>query len=230
VISGNIGLAQIEASGDSTTLLSFLSKAGQAAQHAAQLSNQLLTFSKGGAPLKRVASIRDLVAQAAEFSLHGSNLQADVDVPRDLWRAAVDPAQIEQVINALIINAREAMPHGGAIRIAARNVDVEDDSTIPLRPRRYVKVEITDNGGGVDARSLAKISIPTTPLKLPPAALAYRLAIQSSKNTKACCVWKILRHGARLSPFTFRPPMPHQRSPSRRPRPAFSISTIISAF
>ena len=160
VISGNIGLAQIEASSDSTILLSFLSKAGEAAQHAAQLSNQLLTFSKGGAPLKRVASIRDLVAQAAEFSLHGSNLQAEVDVPHDLWRAAVDPAQIEQVINALIINAREAMPHGGTIRIAARNIDIQADSIIPLRPRRYVKVEITDNGGGVDARSLAKIFDP----------------------------------------------------------------------
>ena len=160
VISGNIGLAQIEASGDSTTLLSFLSKAGQAAQHAAQLSNQLLTFSKGGAPLKRVASIRDLVAQAAEFSLHGSNLQAEVDVPRDLWRAAVDPPQIEQVINALIINAREAMPDGGTIRIGARNIDVEADSSVALRPRRYVKVEITDNGGGIDARSLAKIFDP----------------------------------------------------------------------
>ena len=160
VISGNIGLAQIEASDDSTMLLSFLSKAGQAAQHAAQLSNQLLTFSKGGAPLKRVASIRDLVTQAAEFSLHGSNLQAEVDVPRDLWRAAVDPAQIEQVINGLIINAREAMPHGGTIRIAARNINIDADSSIPLRPRSYVKVEITDNGGGVDARSLAKIFDP----------------------------------------------------------------------
>jgi CheY-like chemotaxis protein len=72
----------------------------------------------------------------------------------------MDPAQIEQVINALIINAREAMPHGGTIRIAARNIDIEADSTIPLRPRRYVKVEITDNGGGVDARSLAKIFDP----------------------------------------------------------------------
>jgi PAS domain S-box-containing protein len=101
VISGNIGLAQIEAPGDSANLLSFLCRAGEAAQHAAQLSNQLLTFSKGGPPLKRVASIFDLVIQATEFSLHGSNLRAELDVPPDLWRSAVDPGQIEQVINAL---------------------------------------------------------------------------------------------------------------------------------
>src|SRR6266705_5975041 len=126
VISGNIGLAQIEAPESPANLLSFLSRAGEAAQHAAQLSNQLLTFSKGGTPLKRVASISDLVTQAAEFSLHGSNLRADLDVPSDLWRSAVDPAQIEQVINALIINAREAMPDGGTVRVSADNIELAD--------------------------------------------------------------------------------------------------------
>src|SRR3981081_936157 len=72
VISGNIGLAQIEAPSDAGSLLSFLSKAGQAAQHAAHLSSQLLTFSKGGAPLKRVASISELLAPATEVSAFGA--------------------------------------------------------------------------------------------------------------------------------------------------------------
>src|SRR5207247_10879373 len=76
VISGNIGLAQIEAPSDSGSLLSFLSKAGQAAQHAAHLSSQLLTFPNVGAPFKRIASISDLLGQAAEFSLYGSSLRA----------------------------------------------------------------------------------------------------------------------------------------------------------
>jgi two-component system, cell cycle sensor histidine kinase and response regulator CckA len=160
VISGNIGLAQIEAPSNGSALLSFLAKAGQAAQHAAQLSNQLLTFSKGGAPLKRVASIRDLVTQAAEFSLHGSNLRAELDIPGDIWSAAVDPAQIEQVINALIINAREAMPDGGTIRVTGRNIDIDRDSGLLLRSGRYVKVTITDRGRGIDPRSVAKIFDP----------------------------------------------------------------------
>src|SRR5207244_5410709 len=79
VISGNIGLAQIEAPASSANLLSFLSRAGEAAQHAAQLSNQLLTFSKGGTPLKRVVSISDLVTQPAELPLHGSNIPREID-------------------------------------------------------------------------------------------------------------------------------------------------------
>src|ERR1051326_6400866 len=87
VISGNIGLAQIEAPADSGSLLGFLSKAGQAAQHAAHLSSQLLTFSKGGAPLKKVVSIGELLEHSAEFALYGSNLRTDFDIAVDLWRA-----------------------------------------------------------------------------------------------------------------------------------------------
>jgi two-component system cell cycle sensor histidine kinase/response regulator CckA len=149
VISGNIGLAQIEAPSDAGSLLSFLSKAGQAAQHAAHLSSQLLTFSKGGAPLKRVAAISELLAQASEFSLYGSNLRADIDIPADLWKADVDPGQIEQVINALIINAREAMPHGGTVRVCARNVEFEDKPGELLPAGRYIKVTVADRGPGI---------------------------------------------------------------------------------
>ena len=110
----------------------------------------MLTFSKGGTPLKRVASISDLVTQAAEFSLHGSNLRADIYVADDLWRSAVDPTQIEQVINALVINAREAMPQGGTVRVSANNIELAD-SGLPIRPGRYVKVQVSDTGDGIDA-------------------------------------------------------------------------------
>lgn len=160
VISGNIGLAQIEAPGSPANLLSFLSRAGEAAQHAAQLSNQLLTFSKGGTPLKRVVSISDLVSQAAEFALHGSNLRSDLDIQGGLWRSAVDPAQIEQVINALVINAREAMPRGGIVRVSARNLEIDANSGLPIRPGRYVKVQVADNGGGIENRLVTKIFDP----------------------------------------------------------------------
>src|SRR5579864_7995466 len=139
IISGNIGLAQIETPPRSKSLMSFLSKAGQAAQQATQLSSQLLTFSKGGAPLKQIASVADIVIDAVEFSLHGSNLRCEIDVPPNLWNASVDPGQIEQVINTLIINAREAMPDGGAIRVSASNVGFDVGAGAPLRPGRYVK-------------------------------------------------------------------------------------------
>ncbi len=149
VISGNIGLAQTEASSDCGNLLSFLSKASQAAQHAAHLSSQLLTFSKGGSPLKKIVSLPQLLAQSAEFSLYGSNLRADVDIPVDLSRVEVDAAQIEQVVNALMINAREAMPRGGTVKLSARNVEFTDKMSQILPEGRYVKILIADRGTGV---------------------------------------------------------------------------------
>ena len=149
VISGNIGLAQTEASSDCGNLLSFLSKASQAAQHAAHLSSQLLTFSKGGSPLKKIVSLPQLLAQSAEFSLYGSNLRADVEIPVDLSRVEVDAAQIEQVVNALMINAREAMPRGGTVKLSARNVEFTDKMNQILPEGPYVKILIADRGTGV---------------------------------------------------------------------------------
>ncbi len=149
VISGNIGLAQIEAPSDAGNLLSFLAKAGQAAQHAAHLSSQLLTFSKGGAPLKTVVSISELLGQASEFSLYGSNLHAEMIIPSDLWKAEVDPKQIEQVINALLLNAREAMPQGGTIQVRADNIDIKEAEDAFLPAGRYLKIAISDQGPGV---------------------------------------------------------------------------------
>jgi two-component system cell cycle sensor histidine kinase/response regulator CckA len=178
VISGNIGLAQIEAPADSGSLLGFLSKAGQAAQHAAHLSSQLLTFSKGGAPLKKVVSIGELLEHSAEFALYGSNLRTDFDIAVDLWKAEVDAGQIEQVVNALMLNAREAMPQGGTIRVRARNVVFEENVNQPLPPGRYLKVTISDRGTGISEDLRAKIFDPYFTTK--PTASGLGLAISYS--------------------------------------------------
>ncbi|HEY3663636.1 MAG TPA: response regulator [Chthoniobacterales bacterium] len=160
VISGNIGLAQLEAPNDNGNLLSFLAKAGQAAQHAARLSSQLLTFSKGGAPLKKVASVADLLQHAAEFSLHGSNLRSAIEIEDHLGKAEMDSGQVEQVVNALIINAREAMPNGGIVRLSAENVQVDEKSGLPLENGRYIKVTVADHGPGVAPDLAVKIFDP----------------------------------------------------------------------
>ncbi len=178
VISGNIGLAQIEAPSDCGSLLSFLSRAGQAAQHAAHLSSQLLTFSKGGAPLKKVTSIAQLLEQSAEFSLYGSSLRADLDIDQHLCKAEVDAGQIEQVINALIINARDAMPNGGTVRVSARNVEFDERNATLLPAGRYLKVSITDRGPGVSEELTTKIFDPYFTTK--PAASGLGLAISYS--------------------------------------------------
>jgi PAS domain S-box-containing protein len=178
VISGNIGLAQIEAPSDSGNLLGFLSKAGQAAQHAAHLSSQLLTFSKGGAPLKKVVSIGELLEHSAEFALYGSNLRADFDIAVDLWKAEVDAGQMEQVVNALMLNAREVMPHGGTVRVRARNIVIEQDANPLLAAGRYIKVSITDRGTGISEELQTKIFDPYFTTK--PTATGLGLAISYS--------------------------------------------------
>ena len=178
VISGNIGLAQIEAPADSGSLLGFLSKAGQAAQHAAHLSSQLLTFSKGGAPLKKVVSIGELLEHSAEFALYGSNLRADFDIAVDLWKAEVDAGQIEQVVNALMLNAREAMPQGGTVRVRARNIVFEESANAPLPTGRYIKVSITDRGAGISDELRTKIFDPYFTTK--PTGTGLGLAISYS--------------------------------------------------
>src|SRR5947207_11611930 len=178
VISGNIGLAQIEAPVDSGNLLGFLSKAGQAAQHAAHLSNQLLTFSKGGAPLKKVVSIGELLEHSAEFALYGSNLRADFDIAVDLWKAEVDAGQIEQVVNALMLNAREAIVHGGTVHVRARNVVLDDKADAILPAGHYVKITITDRGSGIPDELRAKIFDPYFTTK--PTSTGLGLAISYS--------------------------------------------------
>lgn len=178
VISGNIGLAQIEAPVDSGSLLGFLSKAGQAAQHAAHLSSQLLTFSKGGAPLKKVVSMGELLEHSAEFALYGSNLRTDFDIAVDLWKAEVDAGQIEQVVNALMLNAREAMPQGGTVRVRARNIVFQENTSAPLPSGRYVKVTISDRGPGIPEELRTKIFDPYFTTK--PTGTGLGLAISYS--------------------------------------------------
>jgi two-component system, cell cycle sensor histidine kinase and response regulator CckA len=160
VISGNIGLAQLEAPNDAKDLLTCLSKAAQAAQHAAHLSSQLLTFSKGGAPVKKVIDITRVLTKAIEFALHGSNVRAEIDIPPNLWPAEVDSGQIEQVMNALMLNAREAMPGGGTVEITARNVHLENKTGAFLPGGRYLKISVADQGGGVPANIATRIFDP----------------------------------------------------------------------
>lgn len=160
VISGNIGLAQFEAPREAKNLLTCLGKAAQATEHAAHLSSQLLTFSKGGAPVKKVAKLGPLLTKASEFALHGSNVRAEVDISPNLWAAEVDAAQIEQVMNAVVLNARDAMPAGGIVEVTARNVHLDNKPGALLPGGRYLKITVADQGSGVPANISTRIFDP----------------------------------------------------------------------
>jgi PAS domain S-box-containing protein len=177
VISGNIGLAQFGA-GDGTAYLPSLAKAGKAAEYAAHLSNQLLTFAKGSIPYKQVAAVGELLTQAVEFALHGSNLRGEVDVAKDLAKAEVDADQLKQVVNALILNARDAMPFGGTVRLQAKNFEIKGGDEAFLPAGHYIKVAVFDHGEGITPEVAAKMFDPYFTTK----ALASGLGLSISQS------------------------------------------------
>jgi PAS domain S-box-containing protein len=158
-ILGNLSLAKMEARlGDK--VLERLTAAEKAALRAKDLTQQLLTFSKGGAPIKKAASMAELIKDSAEFVLSGSNVQCHCQIPDNLWSVEVDEGQISQVIQNLLINADQAMPEGGTICVRAKNVTLDADHALRLTPGNYITVSIEDHGIGIPAEHLPKIFDP----------------------------------------------------------------------
>jgi PAS domain S-box-containing protein len=125
---------------------------------ASDLTKQLLTFSKGGAPVKKDASLIDLIQETTEFVLQGAVTKAEFDIPNNLWPVNADVGQISQVIHNLIINANQAMPKGGIIQVKAENITIEEKTH--LTPGKYVKITIADQGIGITKENLSKIFDP----------------------------------------------------------------------
>ncbi len=130
----------------------------KASLQARNLTHQLLTFSRGGVPIRRITSIAQLVKDSAVFALRGSNVGCQFSIAEDLWPVEVDEGQIHQVINNLIINAEQAMPEGGMVKVTAENVVVDRDGT--LARGKYVKISIADEGIGIPEKYFSKIFDP----------------------------------------------------------------------
>lgn len=136
----------------------------RAVVRARDLTHQLLTFSKGGSPIKQTASIVEIVKDTIAFTLSGSNVRSELEIDPSLWTVQVDTGQISQVINNVILNSCQAMSAGGIITVKCRNVIFRrksgDDLTTRPKRGRYVHIAITDQGAGIPAESLAKIFDP----------------------------------------------------------------------
>jgi PAS domain S-box-containing protein len=158
-IMGNISLAKLDANREDR-LYGLLEEAERATVRAKDLTYQLLTFARGGAPVKKATSILAVVREAAGFALRGSNVRSRIEEAEDLWLADADVGQISQVINNLVINAKQAMPSGGVVTIALRNVLVSESSGVPLAPGHYVKISVADQGTGIPKEHLQKIFDP----------------------------------------------------------------------
>src|SRR5271165_1598300 len=127
----------------------YLDDASQGAKRAANLARRLLTFSKGGAPLKQPLDVAEILTQAVLLALSGSKLKPQFAFQRDLYPVIGDPVQITQVIENAVINAYEATPQGGKLLVRAENVDGWIVTSPGLPAGRYVKIEIEDSGTGI---------------------------------------------------------------------------------
>jgi len=136
-----------------------LNEAQRASILAKDLTRKLITFSRGGTPIKKTVPISPLVKRATEFSLSGSNIGCVFNMPDDLWHVEIDETQIGQAIYNLVINAREAMRDGGTIRVAAENKNITH-GTPTLKVGRYVSISFKDEGIGIPKKHFKKIFDP----------------------------------------------------------------------
>jgi len=158
-IIGNLTLAKLNA-GPETRLFGKLAETERACLRARDLTQQLLTFAKGGAPLKKTLPLSGLIREAVRFTLRGSNVGCRFDIADDLLPVDADEGQITQVINNLVINAQQAMPDGGELADTAENLKDGSRSGLPLTPGPYVTVAIRDQGPGIPPDQLEKIFDP----------------------------------------------------------------------
>ncbi len=180
-VVGNLSLAQSMAGTTDRALMQRLRDAEAACVRAKGVTTQLLTFAKGGAPVKTAASIRELVVECARFALSGSRVAGRFSIEPELWTAEVDSVQVSQVVHNLVLNAVQAMPYGGAVEVVMRNVRVDAASPgnrLNLPTGDYVCVSVLDQGPGIAAEHLARIFEPYFTTKEKGSGLG--LAISSS--------------------------------------------------
>ncbi len=156
---GNLSLARAEAAQGSEAV-ALLDQAENACHQATRLTRQLLTFSKGGAPITQPLELSGLVEEAVRFLLSGSNVAARFDLPPQTWPVEADEGQITQVLHNLVINAQQAMPEGGTIVVSTQNRRVAPRHGLPLAQGDYVRISILDEGTGIAPELLDRIFDP----------------------------------------------------------------------
>ena len=190
VILGNIDFAlSLSGSGMSEESREVLDEAVKASLRAQSLTQQLLTFAKGGEPVRETASLADVITESANFILHGEKTACRYTFPEDLWLVNIDKGQISQVVQNIILNAGQAMPGGGVIDVVCENVTAGDIPDLdPESGGRFVRMVITDRGIGIPANILDRIFDPYFTTKQKGSGLGL-----------AICHSIIVKHGGSIS-------------------------------
>jgi nitrogen-specific signal transduction histidine kinase/CheY-like chemotaxis protein len=158
-IMGNLTLAALDLE-EGRNVKEYLDGAQAASLRARDLTQQLLTFSKGGDPMRSAIELPAIVEEVAQFALRGSRSKCDFSLQKDLWPANADKGQIGQIVQNLVINAGQAMPSGGIVRICAENETIAEGAPMPLDPGDYVHISVADSGTGIAPNDLANIFDP----------------------------------------------------------------------
>ncbi len=141
--------------------LAMLDQAEKALHQSVNLTTQLLTFSKGGKPLKKIFNLRPMIEDAVRFSLSGSSVDHSLLIDKDIWLIDADEGQIAQVIQNIVINAEQSMPLGGRIEITARNAPAGAVARLPNDLRGdLVEITVCDQGTGIPPEHLPRIFDP----------------------------------------------------------------------
>jgi PAS domain S-box-containing protein len=158
-VFGNIAMAKFSLP-DNDPGLKFLSEAEKSMERARRLTGQLLTFSKGGDPIKERVHLFDFAQDVISFDLAGSTVKPVFEQDDNLWAASADRGQLEQVFSNLAINALEAMPEGGTFSVKLENVEISDSSIPTLKQGKYVKATIRDTGEGIPEKIIEQVFDP----------------------------------------------------------------------
>ncbi|GFO60083.1 hypothetical protein GMST_24080 [Geomonas silvestris] len=219
-IMGNIALSRATLPDEHQAAV-FLDRARKGAEQSKALTQQLLTFSKGGAPVKKLTSISQVLTDSATFALRGSNVRCDFDIAPDLWPAEIDTGQMSQVISNLVINADQAMPEGGTILIRAENVlplDAEES-------QHRIRITFKDTGVGIGTDDLSRIYDPYFSTKATGNGLGLATVYAIIKNHDGeIRVFSRRGHGT-----TFAITLPAQDGPAPEPPPELPKAPLAPA-
>jgi len=169
----------------------YFRRAREALTAANALTQQLVTFAKGGTSDTRLVDLKTILSDATELALLGSSLRREIAIDPALANIEADEGQISQVISGLVMNAREAMDENGTLRVEATNVEIPEDGTGAKTKRNFVRVRITDSGVGIAREILPKVFDPYFSTKARGARKGMGLGLTICRSV-------IQRHGGRI--------------------------------